>query len=172
MTQPIVLVLAGGASTRFWPLRDKLFIELGGQSLLGRHLRALRELGCERFVVVTRPDTAASVGALGGALGLDVRIAVQAEARGMADAVLAARPALEKLGDGPVYVTQAHDVVESRLHAEMLEAWSSRPAGLSGLVATARVASYFPGGYLTLSGERVTSVVGKPGAGKEPSALV
>src|SRR3990172_3137516 len=65
MTQPIVLVLAGGASTRFWPLRDKLFIELGGQSLLGRHLRALRELGCERFVVVTRPDTAASVEALG-----------------------------------------------------------------------------------------------------------
>jgi len=180
MTQPIVLVLAGGASTRFWPLRDKLFIELGGQSLLGRHLRALRELGCERFVVVTRPDTAASVEALGGALGLDpsarsgrsLAVAVQAEARGMADAVLAARPALEKLGEGPVYVTQAHDVVESRLHAEMLEAWSSRPAGLSGLVAAARVGSYFPGGYLTLSGERVTSVVEKPGAGKEPSDLV
>src|SRR3972149_5061813 len=66
MTQPIVLVLAGGASTRFWPLRDKLFIELGGQSLLGRHLRALRELGCERFVVVTRPEAGAGGGGRGG----------------------------------------------------------------------------------------------------------
>ena len=32
--------------------------------------------------------------------------------------------------------------------------------------------AYFPGGYLTLEGGRVTSVVEKPGAGNEPSDLV
>jgi len=122
MTQPTVLVLAGGASTRFWPLRDKLFMELGGQCLLERHLRMLRDLGCERFILVARPDTAERAESIGKALGVDpstssgqsLRVVVQAEARGMADAVLAARPALETLGDGAVYVTQAHDVVEKR----------------------------------------------------------
>src|SRR3990172_2069159 len=116
MTQPTVLVLAGGASTRFWPLRDKLFVELGSQSLLERHLRALRELGCERFVVVTRPDLAPAVESMARGLGADVSVALQPEAKGMADAVLCAAPAL---GDGPLYVTQAHDIVEQRLHAEL-----------------------------------------------------
>ena len=180
MTQPTVLVLAGGASTRFWPLRDKLFMELGGQCLLDRHLRMLRDLGCERFILVARPDTAERAESIGRALGVDpstssgqsLRVVVQAEARGMADAVLAARPALETLGDGAVYVTQAHDVVEKRLHADLLDAWSRRPTGVDGLIAAARVGAYFPGGYLTLAGGRVTSVVEKPGAGKEPSDLV
>ena len=172
MSQPVVLVLAGGVSSRFWPLRDKLLIEFGSQSLLERHLRVLAELGCDRMVVVTRPDLVDTIEQLGRTIPADVRVAVQVEARGMADAVLSARPMLEVFGDGPVYITQAHDVVERRLHAEMLDAWSHHNAGSAGLVAAVRVESYFPGGYLTLNGSRVTSVVEKPGAGSEPSDLI
>jgi bifunctional UDP-N-acetylglucosamine pyrophosphorylase/glucosamine-1-phosphate N-acetyltransferase len=90
----------------------------------------------------------------------------------MADAVLCARHVLEGFGDSALYITQAHDVVERRLHAEMLDAWSTHKASTAGLVAAVRVSSYFPGGYLTLSGERVKSVIEKPGAGNEPSDLV
>jgi bifunctional UDP-N-acetylglucosamine pyrophosphorylase/glucosamine-1-phosphate N-acetyltransferase len=89
----------------------------------------------------------------------------------MADAVLAARTHLEALGDAPLYVTQAQDVVEGRLHADLLETWERSP-GLAGLIAAQRVKDYFPGGYLTLDGQRVTAVVEKPGAGNEPSDLV
>ncbi|HLF71312.1 MAG TPA: NTP transferase domain-containing protein [Dehalococcoidia bacterium] len=167
MSRPTVLVLAGGASNRFWPLRDKLFFELGAQSLLERHLRQLRGLGCERFIVVTRPDTVDAVQTLGRGAGAGLRVVVQNEPKGMADAVLAAR---ESLDHDPIYVTQAHDVSES-LHAEMLAAWDKRGSA-DGLVAAARVDSYFPGGYLMLDGDRVTSIVEKPGAGNEPSDLV
>src|SRR3989337_551468 len=139
MSQPVVLVLAGGVSSRLWPLRDKLLIEFGSQSLLERHLRAFSELGCDRMVVVTRPDLAETVHQLGRTIRGDIRVAVQDEARGMADAVLSARPVLEAFGDGPLYITQAHDVVERRLHAEMLEAWSSHPSSTAGLVAAVRV---------------------------------
>ncbi len=172
MSQPIVLVLAGGVSSRFWPLRDKLLIEFGSQSLLERHLRALSELGCDRIVVVTRPDLADTVSSMGDGIAAEVRVALQSEAKGMADAVLCARPALESYGDGAIYITQAHDVVERRLHAELLQTWSRRAASVSGIVAAVRVASYFPGGYLTLNGNRVAAVVEKPGAGNEPSDLV
>ena len=172
MSRPAVLVLAGGASNRFWPLRDKPLIEFGAHTLLGRHLAILHDAGCERAVVVTRPETREAVEAMGAASQLDLRTAVQAEARGMADAVLCAREALEAGGDTPLYVTQAQDVVDPAMHVALLDRWSSEGARLGGLIAGARVSSYFPGGYLTVEGERVTSVAEKPGAGNEPSDLV
>ena len=172
MTQPVVLVLAGGVSSRFWPLRDKLLFEFGSQSLLERHLRALTEHGCDRIVVVTRPDLTSAIEAITSRIDAQVRIALQPEARGMADAVLCARPALEGFGEDAVYVTQAHDVVEGRLHAEMLRAWGDRDGGTAGLLAAARVSAYFPGGYLTLEGNRVTSIIEKPAPGREPGDLV
>jgi NDP-sugar pyrophosphorylase family protein len=172
MTQPVVLVLAGGVSSRFWPLRDKLLIQFGAQSLLERHLHALAELGCDRIVIVTRPDLAQTVERIGAAVDAQVRVALQPEAKGMADAVLCARPALAAYGDGALYITQAHDIVERRLHGEMLEAWARRDETTAGILAAARVRQYFPGGYLTLDGQRATSIVEKPGAGNEPSDLV
>ena len=171
-SRPVVLVLAGGVSNRFWPLRDKPLIELGSQTLLERHLRLLRSAGCERFIIVSRPDTAMPVGEIGRRVGGDVKVAVQAQPLGMGDAVLAAAAELERLGDVPIYVTQYHDVVEERFHRSLLEAWSTKAGSIAGLLGAQRVSTYFPGGYLTLDGERVTSVVEKPGAGREPSDLV
>ena len=172
MRPPVALVLAGGSSSRFWPLRGKLFLPFGASSLLERHLRVLRDAGFDRSVVITRPDTRETVAALTPPVGMTLDVAVQPEARGMGDAVLCARDALMPLGDVPVYVTQAHDVVDDSLHAGMLQRWSTAKPGLAGLIAAARVTSYFPGGYLTLEGERVTAVVEKPAPGSEPSDLV
>ena len=170
MSQPVVVVLAGGASSRFWPLRDKLLLPFGPRSLLERHLSILSRLGCDRMVIVTRPDAVDEVTALARELPGQIRVAVQPEATGMADAVLCARPDLEAFGEGAVYVTQAHDVVEQRLHAEVLGRWAR--GGIAGLIGAVRVTDYFPGGYLTLQGNRVTAVLEKPGAGNEPSDLV
>lgn len=170
MSQPVVLVLAGGISSRFWPLRDKLLLPFGPRSLLERHLNCLSDLGCDRIVIVTRPDAVDDVRAIASGVPGQVRVAVQPEAKGMADAVLCARPELETFGESAIYITQAHDVVEQRLHAELLDRWSR--GGISGLIGAGRVKNYFPGGYLTLEGDRVTSVVEKPHPGSEPSDLV
>jgi bifunctional UDP-N-acetylglucosamine pyrophosphorylase/glucosamine-1-phosphate N-acetyltransferase len=172
MSRPVVIVLAGGVSSRLWPLRDKLFFEFGSQSLLERHLRGLRAAGCERFIIVSRPDTRDAIASSIAAAGMDqAEVVVQPEARGMADAVLCAAPALTALGETPVFITQAHDVADLQLHADLIEGWSQNE-GLAGLIAAARVQSYFPGGYLRLEGDRVVEVIEKPGAGNEPSDLV
>lgn len=170
MSRPTVLVLAGGVSNRFWPLRDKLFIPFGTASLLERHLLQLRALGCTKFVVVARRENLDEIMALKPVLNADLQVAVQDEARGMADAVLCARDALAATKNDSLYVTQAHDVVSSVLHQAMLGALDSNRA--SGYVAAQRVTSYFPGGYLTFDGARVASIIEKPGAGNEPSDLV
>jgi NDP-sugar pyrophosphorylase family protein len=83
--------------------------------------------------------------------------------------VLAARHIIAG-ADTSLYVTQAQDVVEPGLHQAMLARFQEeRP---DGLIAATRVDTYFPGGYLTLKDGRVTSIVEKPGAGREPSDLV
>jgi bifunctional UDP-N-acetylglucosamine pyrophosphorylase/glucosamine-1-phosphate N-acetyltransferase len=167
-----VLVLAGGASNRFWPLLDKPLLRFGDQTLLERHLRSLEALGVERFVVVVRPETRQAVQALADGLGLrQSRVVVQAQARGMADAVLSAREALVGAEDAPIYVTQAQDVFDPILHTAMFQRWH-QGAAADGLIAAVRVSEYFPGGYLKLEGNRITGVVEKPGASKEPSDLV
>jgi len=173
MTEPVAVVLAGGVSSRFWPLRDKLFLPFGTLTLFDRHLDTLRECGLDRVVAVTRPDLVQAVTDSGRRCGVRLRVAVQPQARGMADALLCAAESIEAWGEDPsVYVTQAHDVVERRLHAELLARWSSEGGRLAGLIAAARVQTYFPGGYLELDGERVTAVIEKPGEGNEPSDLV
>jgi UDP-N-acetylglucosamine diphosphorylase / glucose-1-phosphate thymidylyltransferase / UDP-N-acetylgalactosamine diphosphorylase / glucosamine-1-phosphate N-acetyltransferase / galactosamine-1-phosphate N-acetyltransferase len=173
VSEPIVLVLAGGASNRFWPLRDKPLLPFASTTLLERHLNALRAEGAERFVVVSRPESEEAMSAIVVSLGLpESRVVVQPEPRGMADAFLHATPALDGMGDGPLYVTQAQDVVARDLHRAMLSGWARRGDGLFALLAASRVQEYFPGGYLSLEGDRITSVIEKPGAGKEPSDLV
>lgn len=169
MTNPTVLVLAAGASNRFWPLEDKPFFPFAGLSLLERHLRALRDLGCERFVLVLRPGMEERARNLAAGLGISPAIAVQEDATGMAGAVLAAAPMLEAGGDSSLYITQAQDVVDRVLHERMLAATGDGFA----TIAASRVSEYFPGGYLSLDGAgRISSLVEKPGAGREPSDLV
>ncbi len=172
MSEPVVLVLAGGASNRFWPLRDKPLLRFGARTLLGRHLESLRSLAIERFVVVCRPDAVAQVAdaVLAGGLPWS-RTVVQTEARGMADAVLRAAPELEALGDSPLYVTQAQDVVDADLHASVLSTAGANESAFAVLAAQ-RVSEHFPGGYLSLAGGRIESVVEKPASGEEPSDLV
>lgn len=172
MSLPVVLVLAGGISNRFWPLRDKQLVKLGSQTLIERHLRMLAALGCERFIVVANPENAAAISGLVPGIAAAVEVVVQPTPLGMADAVRCAVPSLEAIGDAPLYVTQAHDVVEGRLHEALLDDWQRRPQARGGLIGAARVSSYFPGGYLTLERGRVTAIVEKPGAGHEPSDLV
>ena len=171
MSAPVVVVLAGGASNRFWPLEDKPFFPFAGTCLLERHLRMLRDLGCERLIVVARPELEERVREIGGTLGLaDLRTVAQDEAAGMADAVLRAVRTLATEADTPLYVTQAQDVVSAGLHAEMLRA--AARADAFATIAAGRVRDYFPGGYLSLEGGRITSIVEKPGPGNEPGDLV
>jgi bifunctional UDP-N-acetylglucosamine pyrophosphorylase/glucosamine-1-phosphate N-acetyltransferase len=180
LTLPLVLVLAGGASNRFWPLRDKLFVEFGAMSLLERHLRALKDAGFERFVVISSLDAQERIDRLAPAIGLrELYVVLQAEPRGMADAVLCARSEIQAMGAHGVYITQAHDVIDPAFHKDIAARWQKLilrepqdERSVSGLIAAARTQRYFPGGYLTLDGERVTGVIEKPGAGNEPSDLV
>lgn len=167
---PVVVVLAGGSNSRFWPLRAKTLLSLAGRTLLERHLDGFIAAGVRRFVVVANEETAGETKALVAGLPADVLVTVQAEPKGMGDAVLTAAAALPDLERGPIIISQAHDVVEPELYQHFIA--DAEQNGTDGLLAAKRMTEYFPGGYLTVDGARVTGLVEKPEPQQRPSDLV
>jgi bifunctional UDP-N-acetylglucosamine pyrophosphorylase/glucosamine-1-phosphate N-acetyltransferase len=96
MTDATAVIMAAGKGTRMKSATPKVLHELCGRPLIGWVVAAAQEAGIGSVVVVDGPDRA-----LDGELPDGVSIAVQEEAKGTADAVLAAA---EHFGDGPVVV--------------------------------------------------------------------
>ncbi|MBV8478827.1 MAG: NTP transferase domain-containing protein, partial [Actinobacteria bacterium] len=81
------VVMAGGLGTRMRSATPKHLHPILGRRMVDWVVEAARGAGVERIVVVASPDSADSYDGL--------EVAVQEQARGTGDAVLAARAALE-----------------------------------------------------------------------------
>jgi UDP-N-acetylglucosamine diphosphorylase / glucose-1-phosphate thymidylyltransferase / UDP-N-acetylgalactosamine diphosphorylase / glucosamine-1-phosphate N-acetyltransferase / galactosamine-1-phosphate N-acetyltransferase len=168
---PLALVLAGGANSRFWPLREKSLLPFLGQSLLHRHLATLAAAGIRDGVIVGTAANAAQLEAEAAALPAPrMRVVVQAEPRGMGDAILTAVRALPPGSGQALLVTQVHDLIAGDLLARVVAAYRANPRRT--YLAAYRTPDYFPGGYFRLDGDRAVGLVEKPGAGNTPSDLV
>ncbi|MCD4686216.1 MAG: NTP transferase domain-containing protein [Anaerolineae bacterium] len=172
MNTPLLVILAGGASSRLWPLEEKSLIKFMGQPLLTLQLENYAALGLKRAVIVANPENEPVMRELAASQTfMDVDVVVQPKPIGMGDALLTIEPVLERLGNQPIYVTQVHDMTDPLLHQRMLTEYQSEAA--LAYLAGYRVSEYFPGGYLVVDDQgRVSNVIEKPGAGNEPSNLI
>ena len=91
----LIVVLAAGEGTRMQSAMPKVLHKIGGRSMLAHVLAAAKELGPQSVAVVVGPDMEA-VRADTLELLPEAHVCVQAERKGTADAVLAAREALGK----------------------------------------------------------------------------
>jgi bifunctional UDP-N-acetylglucosamine pyrophosphorylase/glucosamine-1-phosphate N-acetyltransferase len=166
---PTLIILAGGASSRMWPLREKSLLRFGAEPLLITQLRRYQALGFSEVVVVGNPDNQADISSMTSNLaGLRVQIVVQPEPKGMGDALLRAESALTP---GPIFINQVHDVVDESLPRDLLAAYQADPT--STYLTGYEMDEYFPGGYLIVDGAgRISGMVEKPGAENRPSNLV
>lgn len=89
----LAVILAAGEGTRMKSQRPKVLHEVAGRSLLGHAIASVSAAGADAIVVVAGPDRP-DVAAEAKALLPSAQIVVQAERRGTAHAVLAAREAL------------------------------------------------------------------------------
>ncbi len=169
---PILVVLAGGTSSRMWPLREKLLLRFGTEPLLISQLRRFQALGLQEAVIIASPGNAEDANAMAAQLAsMSIRVVVQPEAKGMGDALLQAAPALPTRPGTALYVVQVHDVVDDQLHIDMLNAYQRDPTAT--YIAGYEREDYFPGGYLIVNPDgRITGIVEKPGAANRPSNLV
>ncbi len=169
---PILIILAGGASSRMWPLREKSLMKFGEQPLLLTQLKRYAALGFREAVIVGNLENRMDIaGLVEGISDMKVEIVVQPEPKGMGDAILKVEPVLASRPNTAVYVNQIHDVVEDKLHLDMLAAHAANAAAT--YLAGYEMEDYFPGGYLVVDDVgRISGMVEKPGADKRPSNLV
>jgi UDP-N-acetylglucosamine diphosphorylase / glucose-1-phosphate thymidylyltransferase / UDP-N-acetylgalactosamine diphosphorylase / glucosamine-1-phosphate N-acetyltransferase / galactosamine-1-phosphate N-acetyltransferase len=173
---PVLIILAGGASSRMWPLREKSLLRFGDKPLLLHQLQCYISLGFEHVILVGNHENAETLRDLIQMLdGIEVRVAVQTEPLGMGDALLRAEHVLKdqfnSLDGVPIYINQVHDVVQEQLHKDILNAYQM-DSGKTYLAAK-EMADYFPGGYFQIDEQgRILSIIEKPGAENRPSNLV
>jgi len=169
---PVLIILAGGASSRMWPLREKSLMRFGTEPLLVSQLQRYKALGFNEAIIVGNPENCNDMNALTSQLrSIHVQTVEQPEPRGMGDAILQAAPALADRPETPIYITQVHDVVDDRMHKSMLDAYQANPS--ANYIAGYEYAGYFPGGYLIVDREgQISGIVEKPGAENKPSNLV
>lgn len=172
MQSPVAVILAGGANSRFWPLREKSLYPFMEEALLQKQLAVYAEAGFEKAIIVANPGNRELIAQSLAAMPqqADIQIVVQEEPLGMGHAILQAEDALKAAGYPPIYVCQVNDVVEPRLHQMLMTAFQGGKAAsyLTGF----QVTEYFPGGYLVFDEadpDRIISMIEKPGAGNEPS---
>ena len=171
--QPILIILAGGASSRMWPIREKSLLRFGTEPLLISQLQSYRKLGFKRAVIVANPQNKAEISAFTASIAqqMELDIIVQENPIGMGDALLQVEEAIKDAPESPIYVNQVHDVVDLKLHQDMLKAHGqdSEATYLAGV----EMSEYFPGGYLVVGEDRqITGIVEKPGPENRPSNLV
>ncbi len=135
----LTVVLAAGEGTRMRSNRPKVLHKIAGRSLLAHALAAVQEAGADDIAVVIGPDREDVGGEAVKAAPL-ARVFVQAERRGTAHAVLAAREAL-KGGYDDILVTYADTplllgatllAMRSRLEGADLVALGFEPADPTG----------------------------------------
>lgn len=174
---PALVVLAGGISSRLWPLKDKSLLEFCGIPLLKRQLDLFLGLGFHQILIVANPENRSDVEGLANGLShrCSVTVFTQPQPKGMGDALLRLRDYLNTAGNPSIYITQVHDVFDPGLHMQVMDA--VRMTNAAGILAAKKMEFYFPGGYLTLEPSdgaqdtpfpKIVGIVEKPGLGNEP----
>jgi len=160
----VAVVLAGGEGKRFWPLSiHKSIVPFLGKSLLEYNLEMLKKIGCTQAVVVI-PQNEIELSKI-RLEGMDIKIALQSDAKGMRDAVLRAK---KLIGTSSCLIMNATDMVGEMLYESMKQAMQEDEMFVVGK----KVTEYFDGGYLKLDGNRLIEIIEKPGKGNEPSNLL
>lgn len=159
-----ILLLLAGRSRRFWPLAEKSLYPICGKTLAEHQVETLRKGGCKEIILVVGAHNKKEL----RKMFPDLQQIEQKDLdMGMQGACLSALP---KMKNEPVMIVSGNDVIDAAALSE-LRAAAMKPK-TDGAILARKVKTYFPGGYLTVKGGRVTSIIEKPGEGKEPGKLV
>lgn len=167
MKDLMVLILAGGDSDRFWPLGDKQSLSFLGKSFAYHHLSQLRKFGLTEITVVANKQNEALFERLKHEFSdLNINLLLQTDPRGMAGAIVSAK---EFIQGKKLLIRNGSDIYEDLLISLLTAAIKKNP---DGIIAGIKQKTYFPGGYLSISGDKVVSIVEKPHPDEKPSDIV
>ena len=161
------VILAAGESSRFWPLntRNKSLIKIMGKPLIWYTINSLKEAGIKEIIVVQGPKMDIENDLRKYDLGIKIQYVIQAEPKGMGDALFQAKDFLDnKFMLLDVTRFEAGDYLKLFLEKQ-------EKTGTSLILLGAETANPQFYGVFRLEGDVVKEVVEKPEKGKEPSNI-
>lgn len=171
--KPVVLLLAGGKSIRFWPLTEKNTYPFLGKNLVEKHIETLKELGFHDLIVVASEKVFDWLVEHSQRFAdFNINYVRQSEGvKGMAGAVLSAVENFRThYPDRSLYILNCNDIYDKKVHEEILNRYENRKE-VQIFITGYKVKEYLPLGYLVLEGGKVTGIKEKPGKEKMPSDL-
>ncbi|MBI2641237.1 NTP transferase domain-containing protein [Candidatus Roizmanbacteria bacterium] len=164
-----ILILAGGDSTRFWPLEKKSYFEFLGKPLLFHQLKNLAPFAENITVIVNQADREIANKAI-SEIKKDQTVHIQivtqkAALTGQAGAILSAKDTIQ----GEVLILNSEDIFRYDILTRFTEALRQRLPQFMFLAR--KVNSYFPGGYLKIEGKKIIEIVEKPNPKEVPSNI-
>lgn len=158
-----ILILAGGDSTRFWPLKNKPIFSFLGKPMLVHLIEKLSFYG-KNIIVVYHPSFKNKLASL---LKDKIKIIPQDfRFSGMAGAILSAKNHLA----GEVLIVNASDILNFKILDKFMD--KIRREKLETLTLAKKIDEYFPGGYLKVKDGKIIEIIEKPSPQKIPSDLV
>ncbi len=158
-----IVILAGGESRRFWPLKDKLLFKFLGKELVLHQIEMFKPFSKRLFLVINKRLEEKLRFLKDQKIGLVVQ---PRKDKGQAGALRCVIGNLK----GEILVVNANDVFQKEDIVSFLR--KVKREDIDGQLAFVKVKNYFPGGYLKFEGDRVVEVVEKPGEGNVPSDCV
>ncbi len=167
MKDLVVLILAGGNSDRFWPLSDKNSLSFLGKPLVYFSLAQFRKFGLKDIVIVINKTNRLMFLNLKNYFSdLHITLLEQTDPRGMAGAIVSAK---ELIKGKKLLIVNSSDIYEDILFSSFI---SELKTNSEGIITGIKQDSYFPGGYLKISGNKVLEIIEKPSPDKIPSDTV
>lgn len=171
--RPVVLLLAGGKSTRFWPLSEKNTYQFAGKNLVERHIETLKKLGFRDLIVVASDkvfDWLVENSARFADFNINY-VKQKDEIKGMAGAVLSAAENFRThFKNRSLYILNCNDVYEESLHTKVLSSFENQSKE-EIFVTGYLIKEYQPLGYWIVEGDRVKGIREKPGKNEIPSSF-
>lgn len=162
-----ILLLAGGDSTRFWPLENKIFFDFLGKPLILFQIEELLKYG-ELVTVVANKNNATIVKRLIDNANIkSVQILIQKEDfSGMAGAVFSSKNYIK----GEVLIVNGSDLIDYSVTTK-LSLLINQENKL--ILMGKKLNEYFPGGYFKFDdNKKIIEIVEKPAKDKLPSSIV
>ncbi len=158
------IILAAGVGKRFWPFStNKVLFPFFGKPLI--NFTADMPGDVTNIVIIADPKNADAFRTMKSEV--PTTVVVQQSPKGMADALLCAK---KEVQGNSVIIFIADDVTEVDVIEPLVH--TARSTDAAGLLVGWKTPAYFPGGYLTLNGERITGIAEKPKPGSQPSSFV
>jgi len=160
------LILAGGASSRFWPVNGyhKCLMKIMGRPMILSLIEGLKEKGIKEVLIVQGPEKEIEKELNNHNIDLPLKYIVQLSPKGTGDAILKA----EKLLQDQLFVFNA-ERVDARDNIDLVLKKLKDKEDLVVLAGETKTPWLY--GILKTEGEKMIDLVEKPEKGKEPSNL-